>query len=106
MNARVPQSMLNAAQALDQISRQWDGDIVRQLSDYIAIPAKSPMFDAEWAQHGYLDTVVRNSWTLTARPERRTVLGFPDLGVPGGRALPVTMKRSDRRGAWCVFGGE
>ncbi len=67
MNARVPQTapdapnFLNAAQALGQISRQWDDDIVRQLSDYIAVPAKSPMFDAEWAQHGYLDTVVRNA---------------------------------------------
>ena len=48
MNARVPEfepstpNALNAAQALDQISRQWDGDIVRQLNRYIAIPAKSP----------------------------------------------------------------
>ena len=75
MNARVPQSMLNAAQALNQISRQWDGDIVRQLSDYIAIPAKSPMFDAEWAQHGYLDTVVRNAadWVAAQKVDGLTL---------------------------------
>ena len=60
MNARVPQPapdaphFLNAAQALDQVSRQWDGDILRQLHNYIEIPAKSPMFDADWAQHGLL----------------------------------------------------
>ena len=84
MNARVPlatpntpntPNALNAAQALDQISRQWDGDIVRQLSDYIAIPAKSPMFDAEWAQHGYLDTVVRNAadWVAAQKVDGLTL---------------------------------
>ena len=66
MNARVPESTLNAAQALNQISRHWDDDIVHQLTDYIAIPAKSPMFDPEWAQHGYIDTAVRNAATWVA----------------------------------------
>ncbi len=61
MNARVPHSALNAAQALTQVSDQWDRDIVPQLKDYIAIPAKSPGFDADWARHGYIDTVVRNA---------------------------------------------
>ena len=61
MNARVPPSALDAVRALDEITRAWDGDIVRQLQDYIAIPAKSPLFDPQWAQHGYIDTVVRNA---------------------------------------------
>jgi acetylornithine deacetylase/succinyl-diaminopimelate desuccinylase-like protein len=72
MNARLPTtgpaatadmgaSPLNTAQALSQITAQWDDDIVQQLSDYIAIPAKSPMFDSDWAQHGFIDTVVRNA---------------------------------------------
>jgi len=56
--------VLNAAQALRQVGRAWDDDIVHRLEDYIRIPAKSPMFDADWVQHGYIDTVVRNaaSW--------------------------------------------
>ena len=61
MNARVPSHVFAAAPALAQVSRAWDEDIVRQLTDYIAIPAKSPGFDADWAQHGYIDTVVRNA---------------------------------------------
>ena len=103
MNARIPQSapgapsVLNAAQALDQISRQWDGDIVRQLTDYIAIPAKSPMFDADWAQHGYIDTVVRNAadWVIAQKvdglllevmrlPGRTPVLFFEVPASDGG----------------------
>jgi acetylornithine deacetylase/succinyl-diaminopimelate desuccinylase-like protein len=61
MNARVPPAALNAAQALTEVSAAWDNAIVPQLQDYIRIPAKSPMFDADWQAHGYLDTVVRNT---------------------------------------------
>ena len=39
----------------------WNREIVRELHDYIAIPAKSPMFDADWAANGHLDTVVRRA---------------------------------------------
>jgi len=53
---------LNSAQALSQVSQAWDADLLAQLTDYIAIPAKSPMFDADWAQHGYIETVVRNAF--------------------------------------------
>ena len=40
--------------------RAWDERIVPALTDYIGIPAKSPMFDADWAGHGHLDRVVRD----------------------------------------------
>jgi acetylornithine deacetylase/succinyl-diaminopimelate desuccinylase-like protein len=61
MTARLPDCVLNTTQALTHISQAWDGDIVQRLSDYIAIPAKSPLFDADWLSHGYLETVVRNT---------------------------------------------
>jgi acetylornithine deacetylase/succinyl-diaminopimelate desuccinylase-like protein len=61
MTARLPDSALNTTQALAHVSQTWDGDIVQRLSDYIAIPAKSPLFDADWLAHGYLETVVRNT---------------------------------------------
>ena len=54
MTARLPDTALNTAQVLDQVSQAWDSDIVERLSEYIAIPAKSPAFDADWAAHGYL----------------------------------------------------
>ncbi|GAB2454233.1 M20 family metallopeptidase [Comamonas humi] len=63
MNARLDAAALQPDDALSHISQQWDRDIVRQLTDYIAIPAKSPGFDADWAQHGFIDTVVRNAAT-------------------------------------------
>ena len=61
LHKELPAGVLNDAQALDQASTVWDKDIVRQLTQYIEIPAKSPGFDANWAAHGYLETVVRNA---------------------------------------------
>jgi len=61
LHKEIPADILNAAQALSQVNAQWDGDIVKQISDYIAIPAKSPGFDADWKAHGYIDSVMRNA---------------------------------------------
>ncbi len=61
LHRELPAATLDAAQALEQVSRQWDTDILRQLTDYIAIPAKSPGFDKDWAAHGHIDTVLRNA---------------------------------------------
>jgi len=36
----------------------WDREIVPQLIEYIRIPNKSPMFDAQWAEHGHMDRAV------------------------------------------------
>ena len=71
LHREIPAGILNAEQALSQVTAQWDGDIVRQLTDYIAIPAKSPTFDANWAQHGHIETVVRNaaSWVEAQKVE-------------------------------------
>jgi acetylornithine deacetylase/succinyl-diaminopimelate desuccinylase-like protein len=62
-NREISAAQLDAAQVLSQITAQWDGDILRQLTGYIAIPAKSPAFDADWVRHGYIETVVRNAAT-------------------------------------------
>lgn len=61
LHREVPTGVLDDAQALAQTSAQWDRDIVAQLTEYIAIPSKSPGFDANWAQHGHIDTVLRNA---------------------------------------------
>ncbi|OOG57392.1 M20 family metallopeptidase [Rhodanobacter sp. C03] len=41
------------------VSGLWDDEIVPQLVEYIRIPNKSPMFDAKWVEHGYMDAAVR-----------------------------------------------
>ena len=39
----------------------WNERILPQLKDYVAVPAKSPMFDADWEAHGLIDKVVRDA---------------------------------------------
>ena len=51
----------------------WDERIVPALTDYIAVPAKSPMFDAAWVEHGLIDRVVRDA---AAWVEGRKVAGL------------------------------
>ncbi len=117
MNAPVFAHILNTTQVLDQVSQAWDADLVGQLSDYIAIPAKSPMFDPDWAQHGLIDRVVQNAfdWVLAQKvagltleiirlPGRTPVLFFEvaatqgtikneaaDTGAASASALTVLM---------------
>jgi acetylornithine deacetylase/succinyl-diaminopimelate desuccinylase-like protein len=80
------------------VGTKWDDDIVPQLVEYIRIPNKSPMFDAEWVQHGYMDDAVRlmESWAKAqsipgmqvevVRLEGRTPLIFIDIpAAHGGR---------------------
>ncbi len=40
------------------IEKTWDDEIVPTLVDYIKIPNKSPAFDADWQEHGYMDQAV------------------------------------------------
>jgi len=101
MNARVPSSVFNTAQALEHVSAAWDTDIVHRLEEYIRIPAKSPMFDAQWSEAGLLDTVVRNTaqWIEAQkvpglqleviRLEGRTPVIFFEIPASGGEAGEV-----------------
>jgi acetylornithine deacetylase/succinyl-diaminopimelate desuccinylase-like protein len=46
---------MNDAKVLEFTSRLWDDSIVPALCDYVRIPNKSPNFDPDWEQHGYMD---------------------------------------------------
>lgn len=59
MNA--PDRHLQTSVLADFANRAWDERIVPALTDYIAVPAKSPMFDADWAKHGHIERVLRDA---------------------------------------------
>lgn len=64
MNApdRLPLNPLADPDGLQAfVNETWDREIVPLLSDYIAIPAKSPAFDPQWVHNDHLETVVRNA---------------------------------------------
>ena len=63
MNARLSPDVLPLqAQALQShVDAAWSQRIVPELQRYIEVPAKSPAFDADWAQHGLLDRVLQSA---------------------------------------------
>ena len=101
MNARDPLLPLqpdDASRLADFVDRTWDEEIVPALTHYIQVPAKSPMFDADWAANGYIERVLRDAadWVESRkvaglkleiiRLEGRTPVLFFDVPAtaPGG----------------------
>lgn len=50
---------MNSQFTLEYVNRVWERDILPTLIDYIAIPNKSPHFDAEWEANGYMEEAVQ-----------------------------------------------
>ena len=69
LHREMPEQALHSAQVLADVSQAWDERILPELRRYIEVPAKSPMFDPDWAAHGHLDTVVRQAadWVLAQK---------------------------------------
>jgi hypothetical protein len=41
------------------VDEKWNDEIVPELVEYIKIPNKSPHFDPDWEQHGYMEEAVQ-----------------------------------------------
>ena len=77
----------------DFVYSEWDNTIIPQISEYIKIPNKSPMFDPDWEKHGHMETAVQllEAWCReqpikgmemeVVRIEGRTPVLF--LDIPG-----------------------
>ena len=83
-------------QALSEfVAGRWDQDIVAQLVEYIKIPNKSPMFDANWQANGFMDQATQqfSDWASAqnikgmqveiVRLENRTPLIFISIDGQG-----------------------
>ena len=106
MNARDPKLPLQPDEATALAAyaeRSWDEQIVPAMTDYIAIPAKSPMFDADWQAHGHLERVVRDTaaWIegrklpglklQVLRQPGRTPLIFFEVPATRAQGAPTTV---------------
>jgi acetylornithine deacetylase/succinyl-diaminopimelate desuccinylase-like protein len=65
--------MLNTDRLGKLIDQYWGDEIVPTLVDYIKIPNKSPSFDPQWAEHGYMEEAV----TLFERWARTRIAALP-----------------------------
>ena len=85
------------------VGDKWDAEIVPRLVEYIAIPNKSPMFDADWVANGYMEQAVTlmESW---AKAQDIPGMSVEVVRLEGRTPLPRTsspangMRRSCR--AW------
>ncbi len=59
MNARLPDPtpLLDPVAVRQRVDARWQRDILPALQRYIEVPAKSPMFDPEWADDGHLESL-------------------------------------------------
>ena len=86
---------MDASQVAQFVDAKWDAEIVPQLVEYISIPNKSPMFDADWVKNGHMARAVElmQAWAM-AQPvpgmqlevvqlEGRTPLIFIDIPANG-----------------------
>jgi acetylornithine deacetylase/succinyl-diaminopimelate desuccinylase-like protein len=51
--------MLDPVKLNDFIKKQWEKEIIPALQEYIKIPNKSPLFDQQWQQNGYMDQALK-----------------------------------------------
>ncbi len=105
---------LDASKIDRYVAEKWDDDIVPQLVEYIRIPNKSPMFDADWVKHGYMDDAVKlmEAWARAqpipgmqlevVRLENRTPLIFIDIPASGPGA-DASASAASTRGDDCVL---
>ncbi|KTD82798.1 M20 family metallopeptidase [Legionella waltersii] len=67
--------MFNPQGLYDFVSQQWDEEILPSLCDYIKIPNKSPHFDANWQEHGFMEQAVNHiaTWCRQHAPKDMTL---------------------------------
>lgn len=89
----MSEGTIEAATVLEWCTRVWNDDLVPTISDYITVPAKSPNFDPDWEQNGYLKQVCVDAagWL-----QDRGVSGVQILEEPG--KTPVLVFDAPGRG--------
>jgi acetylornithine deacetylase/succinyl-diaminopimelate desuccinylase-like protein len=94
---------LDPARTRTLVQQAWDREIIPALTDYIRIPAKSPMYDAKWAEHGHIDHAVT---LMTDWARRRKVEGLTiDVIRLEGRTPVILMEVPGKGGETVLLYG-
>ena len=109
LHKEMPAGLLNAETALRDVTQAWDSKILKELTQYIEIPAKSPSFDSNWEANGHLDTVLRQT---AAWIEAQKVAGLTleIIRLPGRTPvlyfdIPATRAQSEGSGQTVLMYG-
>jgi acetylornithine deacetylase/succinyl-diaminopimelate desuccinylase-like protein len=82
------------------VAEAWDGDIVPRLVEYIRIPNKSPMFDADWQAHGHMDAATE---LLADWARKQPIKGMKVEVVRLEGRTPLIFVEIDGQGDDCVL---
>lgn len=105
---------IDAKAAQGFVDEVWGDSIVATLMEYIRIPNKSPAFDPDWAEHGYMDDAVAllEDWCRqhaptgmhieVARLPGRTPVIFMEIdgGAPGDILLYGHLDKQPEMTGW------
>ncbi len=103
-SATLASATPNVAQARTTINALWDGEIIDELTRYIGISNKSPLFDPDWAKHGFMDEAVAQfviAGVLGPQPNAHGPNEFLHIATGKGVALAVASILVDHA-AWSV----
>lgn len=96
---------LDTTTVTDVTDRLW-GEALPALVDYIRIPAKSPAFDAAWADHGYIQQAVDLivGWCRPRLPEDATIEVVELAGKTPVVVMDVPAHGRDTPGTVLLYG--
>lgn len=100
-DAAAPLAALDTQALSRHVDASWQQHITPALQRYIEVPAKSPLFDPDWAAHGHLHTVLRSAadWVL-AQKLPGLALEIVELKDQQGKArTPVLLFEIPARGS-------
>jgi acetylornithine deacetylase/succinyl-diaminopimelate desuccinylase-like protein len=109
LHKEMPAGLLNAETALRDVTQAWDSKILKELTQYIEIPAKSPAFDSSWETNGYLDTVLRQT-AAWIEAQKVAGLSLEIIRLPGRTPvlyfdIPATRAQSEGSGQTVLMYG-
>ncbi|MCB1588808.1 MAG: M20/M25/M40 family metallo-hydrolase, partial [Xanthomonadales bacterium] len=68
------------------VNEKWDREVIPELSTYIKIPNKSPMFDPQWSDRGYM-TEAMDLLETWARDQPIPGMQIERINLPGRTPL-------------------
>src|SRR5438445_7015643 len=91
---------LDTERTREFVQRAWDGDIVPALTECIRVPAKSPLYDTRWAEHGHIERAVT---LITDWARRRKIEGLAIEVVRLEGRTPVILMEAPGAGGETVL---
>ena len=94
---------MNIDAAREYIDQVWDKTITPTLVEYIRIPNKSPHFDPNWAENGYMDQAVElaRAWCVDHLPKNAEM---QVVQLPGRTPVLVIEIPGDAPGNVVLYG--